>query len=597
MGLSEDRGSVHETGRNLDIGRHWRWGVAVVWLTLAAILLTINQPDIAALALGDTDDNMRLAQVRALLAGQGWYDLIQYRLAPPVGANIHWSRLADLPIAGLILLLRPLLGTALGEQWAVALAPLLPLAVGLFALALAARRLVDPRVWPLALLVTLSAGAVMPMWMPLRIDHHGWQLALLAVALAGLADPRRRRGGVTSGLASALSLVIGLEMLAFLALIGAATALFWVRDRTEAPRIAGYGASLGGGSALGFLIFASAANRAPVCDALSPVWLSAMVAAGGLLVLLAVLRASDWRVRLGLAAIAGAALGIGFALLWPACLARPEGVSDQLKTLWLDNVREAQPIYAKDWRAALALVALPFSGLAGYAIALGRNWRGERAIHWYAAAALALAGVILLLWQVRLGPAAQLLAIPGATALGWYLLPKLRASRHLLLRVGGTLAALALATGLYAAIPLALFPKPADPERAARQAQAARCATRDALAPIAALPEATFLTPIDFTPRLIVMTPHRAIAGPYHRNGAAMLDVLLAFRGDIARARETVSRYGVGYVLLCPRLSEERLYGDSPASFFARLSAGAPPVWLEPVALPEGSPFRLWKVR
>jgi len=310
-----------------------------------------------------------------------------------------------------------------------------------------------------------------------------------------------------------------------------------------------------------------------------------------------VLRVADRRMRLALAAIAGVALAIGFASLWPACLARPEGVGDQLKSLWLDNVREAQPVYAKDWRAALALVALPLSGLAGYAIALGRNWRGERAIHWSAAAALALAGLILLLWQVRIGPAAQLLAIPGATALGWYLLPKLRASRHLLVRVGGTLAALALATGLYAAIPLALFPKPADPERAVRQAKAARCATRDALAPIAALPQATFLTPIDFAPRLIVMTRHRAIAGPYHRNGAAMLDVLLAFGGDAARARETVLRYDVDYVLLCPGLSEERVYGDSSASFFARLSAGDPPAWLEPVALPAGSPFRLWKVR
>ena len=31
---------------------------------------------------------------------------------------------------------------------------------------------------------------------PLRIDHHGWQLAFLAIGLAGLADPDRRRGGI-----------------------------------------------------------------------------------------------------------------------------------------------------------------------------------------------------------------------------------------------------------------------------------------------------------------------------------------------------------------------------------------------------------------
>ena len=46
-----------------------------------------------------TDDAMRLVQVRDLLAGQGWFDLTQYRLNPPDGVAMHWSRLIDLPIA------------------------------------------------------------------------------------------------------------------------------------------------------------------------------------------------------------------------------------------------------------------------------------------------------------------------------------------------------------------------------------------------------------------------------------------------------------------------------------------------------------------
>jgi hypothetical protein len=48
----------------------------------------------------DTDDNLRMMQVRDLMRGQDWYDLRQYRLNPPFGADIHWSRLVDLPIAG-----------------------------------------------------------------------------------------------------------------------------------------------------------------------------------------------------------------------------------------------------------------------------------------------------------------------------------------------------------------------------------------------------------------------------------------------------------------------------------------------------------------
>jgi hypothetical protein len=103
------------------------------------------------------------------------------------------------------------------------------------------------------------------MFMPTRIDHHGWQLALLSVAVAGLADPKRARGGATVGVATALSLSIGLEMLIYLALAAAATVLFWVGERDDRRRLAAYAVTLAGGTALGFVAFASYANRLPVC--------------------------------------------------------------------------------------------------------------------------------------------------------------------------------------------------------------------------------------------------------------------------------------------------------------------------------------------
>jgi len=92
--------------------RHWRWLVVALWLAFCAWFLTNSWANVLSFNLGDTDDNMRLMQVRALLHGQDWYDLRQYRLNPPFGANIHWSHLVDLPIAGLILLLRPFVGGA-----------------------------------------------------------------------------------------------------------------------------------------------------------------------------------------------------------------------------------------------------------------------------------------------------------------------------------------------------------------------------------------------------------------------------------------------------------------------------------------------------
>jgi len=224
--------------------RHWRLIVLLVWLGFCAWFIFNNLDSIRFFRLGDTDDNMRMMQVRGLLHGQGWYDLRQYRLNPPNGANIHWSRLVDLPIAGLILALRPFLGGPAAERWAVGIAPLLPYLLLLFSLALTARRLIDPRAYPLAFLALFFAASTNGMFMPERIDHHGWQLALLALSISSIADPKRVRGGLVLGISTALSLAIGLEMIIYLAAAGVATVLFWVVDPAEKARLRAYALSL-----------------------------------------------------------------------------------------------------------------------------------------------------------------------------------------------------------------------------------------------------------------------------------------------------------------------------------------------------------------
>src|SRR6476661_8089271 len=202
------------------IDRHWKLIVFLVWLGFCGWEIFSHWSQIRWFGLGDTDDNMRIMQVRGLLHGQGWYDLRQHRLNPPLGASIHWSRLVDLPIAGLILGLRPFLGGAGAERWAVAIAPMLPYLLLMYSLALTSRRLLGPSAYLLAFLALFFAASTNGMFQPERIDHHGWQLALLALGIAGIADPDRTRGGLTLGISTALSLVIGLEMIIYLALGG-----------------------------------------------------------------------------------------------------------------------------------------------------------------------------------------------------------------------------------------------------------------------------------------------------------------------------------------------------------------------------------------
>ncbi|HYZ49006.1 MAG TPA: AcrB/AcrD/AcrF family protein, partial [Sphingomonas sp.] len=517
----------------------WRLLVLLLWIGACVWLLWERWGGIHWFALGDTDDNMRIAQVRAWLNGQGWYDLRQYRLNPPQGFDIHWSRLVDLPIAALILLVRPFVGGRIAEQVAVAGAPLIPLLVALFSAALAARRLIEPRAALLGAAFVLCCQSALDQFRPLRIDHHNWQLAFLMMTIAGLADPKRVRGGVVVGIASTLSLVIGLELLPYIAVAGASIALRWIAHRDARPRLLAYAAAFGIAATIGFALFASYANRAPVCDALSPVWLSAILVACAVLLLIGQLNPERWEARLALAAVAGAATAAFFWFTWPQCRGRPENVSPELYRLWLSNVREAKPIYVQNAETIVAALTVPVIGLIGAAWGIWRA-RGQEAVYcWLSMVVLSLFSVGMLFWQIRAGPAAQLIGVTGAAFLGWHLILWFAASRHLLVRVFGIAGAFLLVSGIAAYATFPLLPKEKEDKPYWDKVKKANrtCPTLPALNPIAKLPATTIFTFADLGPRLIAVTHHDAVAGPYHRNGQAILDVHHAFDGTPENAR------------------------------------------------------------
>lgn len=581
------------------VDRHWKWLVILVWLGFCASFLVIKSSDIHFFNLADTDDNMRMMQVRGLLDGQAWFDLRQHRLNAPMGANIHWSRLVDLPLAGLILLLRPLLGGAGAERWAVAIAPLIPYLLLLFSIALAVRRLVDRRAYPLAFFAVFFAGSTNGMFMPTRIDHHGWQLALLALCVAAIADPRKSRGGLTLGIGSALSLAIGLEMIIYLAIAASVTVFQWIVDRREAERLRSYAIALGGGTAIAFLLFVSNDNRQAVCDALSPVWLSDALLGGALLYALTLLSPKDWLWRLGLAAVAGAAIATFHGLMWPHCLQRLEGVSPEVERLWLSHVREARPLYRHGWRIASMVAALPVTGIIGWGL-LAWWKRADRELlrRIFGVAMPAIAAALLLLWQTRTGPAAQMLATIGAAALLWILVPKAWTSNTPVMRIFGTFSLVLLGAG--AALPFALRFVPAEAVnadgKAIRRANYL-CNSLWGYRSVAAQPKGVVFTLIDSGPRLITVTHHDSIGGPYHRNGEQIADVMNAFRGSADQAHKLIRKYRSDYLLVCPNSSTTTIFrAEAPRGFYQQLAKGRMPDWLEPVDLGKDSPFRMWRV-
>ncbi|BBD98618.1 hypothetical protein SAMIE_1021190 [Sphingobium amiense] len=593
--------------------RHWVWLTFLLWVVIAAANVADRWQAIHWLVLGDTDDNIRYVQVKDWLAGQGWYDLRQYRLDPPGGANIHWSRLVDLPIAALMLFFRAFVDQGLADRLACGIAPLFPLFPLMLSLGFIGRRLAGPNGWLLAALAPLATQMALGMYAPMRIDHHGWQLALALAMLAGVIDERRVRGGIVAGLTSALSVAIGMEMIVYLAAGGALIALRWVFRPGAERRMLPYALSLAGGTSILYLLFASYANRAMVCDAISPIWVAVFGAAGAGMTMLALLPLRTWPVRMAAGAVVGGAVAAFLYLNWPQCLS-PYQISPELQRLWLVNIREAKPITAQAQSLVVPLLAVPVAGLLGLLWALWDARRdSERLWAWATVGLMMLFSTALLFWQLRAGPAAQLMAIPPAAWAAHRLAAMLlTGSRRARIVAGAGAALLATIAFAYPLYPQALnlyrqatgtVPKPWRPSAKARtdaiNKANGRCRTLPALEVLDQLPPATIFTMVDLGPRLIATTHHSALAGPYHRNGATILDIHHAFDGRPSGFRAIAAKHHATYLLLCPNFPEGTIYqARSPQGFYAGLMRGQVPAWLRPVTLRTGMtlPYRLYRI-
>ena len=102
---------------------------------------------------------------------------------------------------------------------------------------------------------------------------------------------------------------------------------------------------------------------------------------------------------------------------------------------------------------------------------------------------------------------------------------------------------------------------------------------------------------VDLGPRLITVTNHDSIAGPYHRNWQQIVDVMNAFRGSADQAHLLIGKYHSNYLLTCPKSSTTTIFmAETPHGFYAQLEAGKVPAWLQRVPLPADSPFKMWRV-
>ena len=587
------------------VNRELDWRLLLLAVLLGAAILGGRSFYHAGLVplLGDTDDAMRLVVVRDLLAGQGWYDHVQHRLNTPFGAELHWSRLADLPVAGLVLLLQPLAGADAG-RWAAWLWPLLLLLPLLWLTAAITLRLVGREGLLPALLLPLFSLATLGEFAPGRIDHHNLQmLLLLALLWCCLVALQRPRFGWAAGIAAATALAIGIEGLPGVAAAILALGLSWVLEPRHAAALRNFGAGFGLATLI-HLALALPPERwlQPACDALSLTYAAAAAGSGALLVALSLLPLTErpaW-LRLAAGALAGLGLLLVLALLFPECRDGPYGAVDPLlRAQWIDRIAEAMPLWASLADNPAHTVGLALPPLLALLVT---GWRlrrgGPGGAEWLVYALFLVVAVLVMLLQVRGARMAMALAPPAGALL------ILAARRHYSARpglarapllLGGWIGFAGVAVLVVVRSLLLLAPASAGTGDGGGEGSREQCLLPAAYAGLAALPPARIMAPIDLGAHLLAYTPHAVVAAPYHRNQQGVRDAFAFFGGPLEAARGLLAARGIDYVVTCAALPELAPGAAAEGSIIARLDSGALPEWLVERDL-DAAPLRVFEV-
>ncbi len=567
----------------------WRPGLALIGLVL--VIWLTKYGELSTGVMPGNDDMMRLSQVRDLLAGQGWYDVDQSRLVTPEGGAMHWSRIPDLFMAAIIVMLTPLLGAGASETVALMAWPMALLTVTLVMIMTIMQRLGAGTLGAaIAVFFYVVSKSVTQFW-PGRIDHHGLEIMLVTVAMAALLSPRAGRwSGALAGVSVAAMIGVAIESLPYAGALIAFAGILWViRAEREAPRLFGFGAGASLAALALYVLDAPGpgAGRA-VCDAFGNFHLAALLAGGASLASLSVMPAAalaNWQRRLVGGGLAGLATLVISGLVAPGCLASPyAGLDGEAARNWLANVSEARNIFA----LANGNRVMAFSDM-GFALAglVASFWLvrsappGERA-GWALLAVLLLLATAVMAWQVRGYLFAHMfaaLAAGGLTARGFDRWRRVGGPRALL--AAAAIACLVAPTG-WELVARKLF---AQPPVAGEDAidYTNVCREPAAYETLASLPAGRVIAPIDLGTSILVRTHHSVFAAPYHRNGRGIGQVTRIFMDAPGKAHGAITALEADYFVFCQGLNEFNHYAaKAPASLAQRLQDGDIPAWLEP---------------
>ncbi|HEY0124125.1 MAG TPA: hypothetical protein VGC14_20660 [Rhizobium sp.] len=584
-----------------------RWSrpelVSLLYGLVAIVALLIFNRHAADYVGPDNDDIMRLVEVRDFLGGQGWFDMMQYRLGLDGGTLMHWSRFIDLPIASLIAFFRLFLAPERAEAAALTVWPLMLVLPLMAFMGLAGRRVAGVEGMHFSLILTTLFVLTSRRFVPGSIDHDNVQLSLVALSVAMLADESYRpRNFAIAAIALAIALGIGAETTPFVAVACMAVAGLWAWDgEIFAPAARAFALTLTVAVSAAFLALVPPHLYSTVtCDNLS-LGFYGITSVGGVGLLLSALFASrlsrPWRMAVLVAN--GAAVFATTLVIAPQCLRNPLADLDpMLIQLWLSKVSEAQSIFSVAQRQPETLGAFYATSLMAIVLCIVRMLRGERARLHAVLMALVAVNWIITLVQVRGAEFANLLAIlPLAILLAE--LRRISAAntrnvRAALLYIVATL----LAVPAVWAVGGELVKNGITKSFAAAPEKAKDCYSKQAFAPIAGLAPGVIAAPSNMGSPLLRFTPHRTLSGPYHRDPDGMLTELHIGLAEPKEAEAFLRGAHVTLLAFCPGDPQVQEVAElKPEGLYAQLGKGHVPAYLEAIPAAAKSDVRFFRFK
>lgn len=581
------------------VERHFVWLIFGIWVLLSISLIIHSWPNIISGSGRDPDDQLRLVQLRDFLNGQSWFDNRQYRLNPPDGAPMHWSRLIELPLAAITLLLTPMFGRAVAETAASTAVPLLLLGIIIMILAYTALRVGGKTAAISAAIVSALSVPLIGQLQPMRIDHHGWQIAMAALALASLFYGHARMAGLVLGATLAIWLHISLEGLPMSAAFFVFLGWQWLTKPREAARLFWTISAFALSSlVLFFGTQTQGLGAAIYCDTVSPPQLLAILAAASIMIPGLFIAPQSKLARVLIMATAGGVAAAVFALRAPECLNGPFGTLDPLvHDYWYVYVKEGMPIWHQDLATIAIVMAAPIAGVVGCVVLARKMDKTDRSKLWVIGFFSLYALVLSLFVSRTISVAAAYAVVPIAALIahvfGFYRQSEVPKQRILYVALMGFL----MAPGPFLIVVLNVLPQPKSADDARSDAKSLLCESAQSVATLSALPRGQFLVPIDMAPMVLVQTTHSVLASGHHRNQKAMHDHIEIFRSHPDVAKQLITARGINYLAVCPDEAELDLYSKKhPAGLWGQIAKGNVPEWLEPLPA-KGKGIMVWRVR